>query len=51
MKWGLKLAKLKIISELLVLKKENFIKYIYEFPELVKEAAESMSPALIAIIY
>lgn len=45
---GIEMNKLKIPSEQIIAKEKELIKLIYDFPGLVKEAAENLSPALIA---
>ena len=45
---GTEMNKLKISSEKIGAKEKELIKLIYDFPALVKEAAENLSPALIA---
>ncbi len=45
---GIETEKLGITSESIGAKEKVLIKYVFEFPELVKEAAESLSPAIIA---
>ncbi len=44
----IKIEKMGIVSESIGAKEKELIKYIFEFPELVKEAAESLNPAIIA---
>jgi arginyl-tRNA synthetase len=45
---GIEFEKLGIALESIGAKEKGLLKYIFEFPELVKEAAESLSPAIIA---
>jgi arginyl-tRNA synthetase len=44
----IEIGKIKIAPESIAAKEKELVKYIFEFPELVKEAAELMSPAIIA---